>query len=161
KLTGNDQLGKALTEVDQSATTLVVNLPPTFDPTPDQAVDFNDPLTFTVTAHDPEAIDTLTMSASGLPAGLNFVDNGNGTLTVSGTPTATPGAYSVTVSVDDHHHTSPVTQTIRVTVNKEESSVSSTTGLQVLAAGSPVNLSATLTDPDGGAPIGGKTVMIT
>jgi hypothetical protein len=100
------------------------------------------------------------MTATGLPTGLTATDNGDGTLTISGTPTADPNTYTATISVDDHHHLSPVTQQVSITINKEEASVSSTSALQVLASGSSVNLSATLTDPDGGAPIAGRSVSI-
>jgi hypothetical protein len=56
---------------------------------------------YTVTASDADG-DTLTLSASGLPDFVSFVDNGNG----SGTFTFAPGfddegSYSITVSVSD------------------------------------------------------------
>ena len=40
----------------------------------------------------------LTETAGTLPAGLTFADNGNGTGTITGEPTATPGTYPVSVS---------------------------------------------------------------
>jgi hypothetical protein len=70
-----------------------------------------------VSASDPDAVDTLSFSASGLPAGLSLVDNGNRTATVSGQPIAPPGDYNVTFSVSDGHN-APVTGTVKITIAK-------------------------------------------
>lgn len=46
---------------------------------------------------------TVTLSASGLPSGLSFADNGNSTGTISGTPNAVTSstASSVTLTATD------------------------------------------------------------
>jgi FtsP/CotA-like multicopper oxidase with cupredoxin domain len=70
-----------------------------------------------VSATDPDAVDTLSFSASGLPAGLSLVDNGNRTATISGQPIAAPGVYNATLAVDDGHNP-PVTGTLQITIAK-------------------------------------------
>ncbi len=155
----NDSTGAAQPAIVRTATTTVVNQQPTLTVPGPQTVDFNDPLGFGITTSDPEG-DAITLSASGLPSGLAFTDNGNGTGTVSGTDTAAPGVYTVTFSADDHHHVSPVTATVQITVNREEAAIAYTGDLTA-DYHDPAAVSATLTDPDGGAPIAGKPVTFT
>lgn len=63
-----------------------VNEAPVFTSSPVTNIEANQPYTYTVTTSDPEN-DPLTLSANTLPSWLTFVDNGDGTATVSGTPT--------------------------------------------------------------------------
>jgi hypothetical protein len=156
----NDSTGTAQPTITRTASTTVANAPPTLSLPGPQSVDFNDPLSFGISASDADSGDTLTLSAVGLPAGLTFTDNGDGTGTVSGTDTADPGTYVVTFSADDHHHLSPVTGTVTITVNQEESALAYT-GALTADYHDPAVVSATLTDPDGGAPIAGKQVTFT
>src|SRR5262249_13770803 len=107
-------------------------------------------LTFGISATDPDSGDTVSLSASGLPAGLNFNDNGNRTGTVSGTITADPGAYLATFTADDHHHPTVVTDTGPITVTQEETTTTYT-GPPVIAQGFPVTLKAKLQE-DGTTP---------
>ncbi len=155
----NDSTGTAQPSITRTASTTVVNAPPTLSLPGPQSVDFNDSLSFGVSASDAEAGDTLTLSASGLPAGLSFTDNGNGTGTVSGTDTADPAVYTTTFSVDDHHN-APVTGTVQITVNQEDSQVTYT-GALTQDYHDPFTASVTLRDPDGGAPIANKPVTFT
>ncbi|MBE1465086.1 M12 family metallo-peptidase [Kibdelosporangium phytohabitans] len=65
-------------------------------------VQYSDAAAFPVTATDPDTpAEGLTASASGLPAGLALTQSGPGSWTVSGTATAAPGEYPVSVSVTD------------------------------------------------------------
>jgi FtsP/CotA-like multicopper oxidase with cupredoxin domain len=96
-------------QIDNTAPTLV--LPPA------QTINAGSLASFDVSATDPDAVDTLSFSASGLPAGLSLVDNGNRTATVSGQPIAPPGDYNVTFSVSDGHN-APVTGTVKITIAK-------------------------------------------
>ncbi len=71
--------------------------------------------TSTVTVSDPDVGDTLVIAAPLKPAWLTFTDNGNGTATLSGTPTnADVGPHAVTLEATDG--TTPVQQTFTVTV---------------------------------------------
>jgi hypothetical protein len=57
------------------------------------------------------------VSASGVPAGLNFTDNGNGTATMAGTPlTGTGGVYSVVINASST--AGVVSQNFALTVNE-------------------------------------------
>ena len=94
------------------------NQPPTITGASGTVV-YSDPITpFNVTYADPDAGDTLTVTASGLPAGLSLTDNHNGTATVSGTDTAVPGSYPVTYTVNDGHNPDVTAQGV-ITVTKE------------------------------------------
>ena len=128
----------------------VVNTPPTLHLPGPQSQDYHDALTFGISATDPDSLDTVSLSASGLPAGLSFVDNGNRTGTVSGTITAVPGTYVVTFSADDHH-APPVTATLTITVTREETTTTYTGPTVILVGGSGVTLTATLLE-DGTTP---------
>jgi hypothetical protein len=102
----------------------------------------------------------VSLSASGLPSGLNFTDNGDRTGTVYGTITATPGVYTATFTADDHHHLSPVTQTVQITVTKEETTTTYT-GPTVVAQGFPVTLKAQLLEDGTTPPVpSGQTVTL-
>jgi hypothetical protein len=57
---------------------------------------------YDVIATDPNAGDTLTISATDLPAWLSLVDNGDGTAELSGTPSEGDiGAHAITLEVED------------------------------------------------------------
>ena len=138
---------------------VVVNTPPVLTVPGAQTVDFNDPLTFGVSATDANAGDTLAFSASGLPAGLTLTDNGNRTATVSGTVSASPAVYTATISVNDGSNPA-VTATVQITVTKEQTAIAQS-GTFTQDYNDPYTASATLTDPDGGAPIAGKSITFT
>ena len=64
-------------------------------------VDEGQNLNFTVTAADGDS-DPLTLTASGVPAGASFLDNGNGTGAFDWTPNSNQaGTYTVTFNVSD------------------------------------------------------------
>ncbi|MCP4303783.1 MAG: hypothetical protein GY788_02675, partial [bacterium] len=74
----------------------VPNTPPAISNPGNQASETGDSVTLAISAGDADG-DTLTYSASGLPAGL-AIDGGSGV--ISGSP-STAGDYTVTVTVDD------------------------------------------------------------
>ena len=96
-------------KIDNTATSLVVPGP--------QSVRAGAQKSFDISATDPDAVDTLTFQASGLPQGLSFHDNGDRTGTVLGQVTAPPGNYLVTYSVSDGHN-APVAAQRLITVTK-------------------------------------------
>ena len=102
-------------------------------------------LTFTVAATDADG-DTLTYSASGLPAGANF---DAGTRTFSWTPGYDQaGPYSVTVTVTDG--TTPVSETIAITIgNTNRAPVLAPIGAKSGAEGSLLTFTVAATDADG------------
>jgi|GEM_PF-3484074 len=82
-----------------------------------QSVEYGSALSFDISAIGAVAGDTVTIQADGLPAGLAFTDNGDGTGRVSGTVTDTAGLYtaSFTASVDEN---SSVVGTVPIDVIK-------------------------------------------
>ena len=60
---------------------------------------------------------TLSETATTFPAGLTFTDNGNGTGSISGTPT-TPGSYPVTVTATNSQDDSSASLVVTITVDQ-------------------------------------------
>ncbi len=91
--------------------------------TVDQAPSFTSAATVTETAGAAFSFSVVTTGypvpalsmTNSPPAGVSFVDNGNGTGTLSGTSAVSPAAY--TVQVNAANATSTATQTIALTVN--------------------------------------------
>jgi FtsP/CotA-like multicopper oxidase with cupredoxin domain len=96
---------------------LIDNTPPTLVLPPAKTINAGSFASFNASATDPDAVDTLSFSASGLPAGLSLVDNGDRTVTVSGQPIAPPGNYTATFTVSDGHNP-PVSGTLAITIAK-------------------------------------------
>jgi hypothetical protein len=81
-----------------------------------QTVDEGQLLSFTVTATDADG-DHVTLTASGVPSGATFTDNGNNTGTFSWMPGSTQsGTYSVTFAGDDGNGGTGTATTV-ITVN--------------------------------------------
>ena len=94
---GNDSASVDVTVASGS------NLPPLLDPILNEVVTEGQPLTFDVSASDPEGT-TPVLSVTGLPGTATFQDNGNETGTFSWTPAigdAVEGPYSVTFTATD------------------------------------------------------------
>ena len=94
------------------AFTLTVANPPAFTSAATLTETAGTAFTFTVAT---TGYPTATLSAPGLPAGVSFSDNGNGTGALSGATTVAAGTYSVTVTAANSGGT--VSQTIALTVN--------------------------------------------
>ncbi|MGZ4411664.1 MAG: Ig domain-containing protein, partial [Gaiellaceae bacterium] len=155
----DDSTGTARTAIVRTATTTVDNAAPTLNLPGAQSQDYHDALSFGISATDANAGDTVSLSASGLPAGLSFTDNGNRTGTVSGTITATPGPYLVTFSANDHHHLAATTGTVLITVTREETTTTYTGVTGPVLDGSTVVLSGVLKEDDT-TPIAGRTLTM-
>jgi hypothetical protein len=95
----------------------VANVPPVLSVPGAQSVPYGGQLGFGVSATDVEAADKLTLTASGLPAGLSFTDNGDGTGVVSGVVTAPAGTYTARFIANDGYSDSQV-GTVQITVTK-------------------------------------------
>jgi hypothetical protein len=77
------------------------NRPPVIEDIPNQVVKETEPLELVVTASDPDG-DPITLTATGLPAGATFTDNGDGTATLRYTPNhGDAGTYNIEVTADD------------------------------------------------------------
>ncbi len=78
-----------------------VNDAPSFTSSPVTSAAQDALYSYTIDATDPDG-DPLTIDATTLPAWLTFTDNGDGTATLSGTPTDTEvGSHSVVLSISD------------------------------------------------------------
>jgi len=93
------------------------NNPPILDPIGNKTVNEGDPLAFVVSASDPDGPAPLTLTASPLPNGATFTDNGDGTGDFSW-PNATPAdSYQVTFTASDAFNPPGVdSETITITV---------------------------------------------
>jgi FtsP/CotA-like multicopper oxidase with cupredoxin domain len=141
----------------QAVFALKINQPPVLTVPGPQSEDYHDVLSFPISAIDPDG-DPIVLGATGLPASLTLLDNGNGTGTVSGTLTVTPAVYTATFSASDGHNPA-VKKTVQITVTKEETTLTYT-GPTVFLNGGNALLSAVLKE-DGVVPIGGRTVSFT
>jgi hypothetical protein len=141
----------------------LAHLPPTLQVPADQTVDHGDKVSFTVTATSPELGAHLVLTATGLPNGVTFTDQGNGTGVVSGAADVPAGGYTMTFSVSNGYNP-PVVQMVKLTVNREIAVVSPSNlnpTVKMVTSSSPVLKAVTLraslrevTDPNGYADIG-------
>jgi len=127
-----------------------VNHPPVLDPIGDKSVDENQNLSFTVTASDPDSGDTVTLSATGLPAGASFTP---GTGAFSWTPTyEQSGTHDVTfTATDDGTPNLDDSETITITVNNvNRPPVLDPIGDKSVNENEDLSFTVTASDPDSG-----------
>ena len=94
--------------------TFTDNPPPTVDPIPGKTVLVGQSVTFQVKATDTQG-EPLTLSASGLPEGATFEDNGDGTGTFTWRPGITQtGEFTITFIASDGTGQGSATVTIQV-----------------------------------------------
>lgn len=135
-----------LSNIASAATASSGNRAPVFQTIGDKAVAENATLTFTVGASDGDG-DTLTYSASGLPAGASFTP---ATRVFTWTPTNTQsGTYWVRFGVTDGQI--PITQTIAITVAEvvNHAPVLAAIGNKNTNEGVLLSFSISATDSDG------------
>jgi len=165
----NDSTGTAQPTITRTASTTVVNAAPVLGALTDQTVDYHDALSFTVSATDSNAGDTLSFDASGLPGGITITDNGDRTATIAGTDTGIPADFIVTVSVDDHHHTTATSGTLTIHVRREETTTTYNGQTVILAGSTGATLSVQLqedgtndndSDPGTAAPDAGRSLTL-
>ena len=124
------------------------NHPPTFTSPGDKIVDEGSDLSFTLEASDQDAGQTLTYSATGLPAGATL-DPETGAF--SWTPTEAQGGqvYTLTFTVNDGNSGGETSHTITITVNKVNSApVLAAIGDKNVNEESQLAFTATATDSD-------------
>jgi hypothetical protein len=132
---------------DTQSFTLGVDHVPEITSNPATAFAVGGQNSFTVTTSALPGVPTLRITESGaLPRGVTFVDNGNGTAMLSGSPaTGTGGIYQVTLVANDSIHLSArqafvliVYETPHITSGRTASFTVGTAGsFQVLATGFP------------------------
>lgn len=127
------------------------NTAPVLTPIGDQVVDEGASLVINLSASDVPG-DSLSFSATGLPAFAVFTDNLNGSATLILNPGFTDaGGYAVTLTVSDNGVPSlSVAETFTITVNDvNRAPVLSTIGNQSVDEGGVLNLLISASDPDG------------
>jgi LmbE family N-acetylglucosaminyl deacetylase len=92
---------------------------PAFTSAPSAGAKVGEPFSFTVTTEgDPAA--ALTLASGALPSGLAFLDHGDGTATISGTPAAAAapagGSLGYTLGLSASNSAGTVGQTLTITV---------------------------------------------
>ncbi|HEY8519460.1 MAG TPA: FG-GAP-like repeat-containing protein [Gammaproteobacteria bacterium] len=108
--------GGLRTEQPFTLTVANVNDAPVFTSTPVTTATGGTPYAYTVTVADPDVGDVVAITAAALPAWLTLTDHGNGTATLSGTPSdADAGAHAVSlVATDAGGATAPQDFTVSV-----------------------------------------------
>ncbi|HET9252233.1 MAG TPA: putative Ig domain-containing protein, partial [Candidatus Eisenbacteria bacterium] len=140
----NDSETITITVADQP------NAPPTLNAIGNKTVNEQALLSFTATATDPDAGQTLTFSlAAGAPAGAT-IGAASGIFNWTPTEAQGPGVYPITVTVTDNG-TGPLSdsETIQVTVNEVNvAPVLGTIGNRTVNEGALLSFTATATDAD-------------
>ncbi|CAG0962195.1 hypothetical protein ANAEL_00693 [Anaerolineales bacterium] len=154
QVTANYTVSDGLTSNTSTITLDVtpVNDPPAFTSVPVTSVNQNDPYVYNIVVNDPDVGDTLVINAPTLPAWLSFTDNGNGTATLSGTPSNSDlGSHTVVLRATDGVISVPVEQSFSVVVNDVNDAPSFTSAAVTSAGeGTPYTYNIVTTDPDAG-----------
>jgi hypothetical protein len=98
--------GWNIDDIKVTVTTLgSVLIPPTFTSTAPTTATAGQAFSYSITTADTDTAGaSRTLAASGLPAWMTFTNNGDGTATLSGTPSAS-GSATITLSVTDGSYT--------------------------------------------------------
>lgn len=126
------------------------SVPPTFTSTvPTSLMNAGTRFSYTAAASDPDtASSALVFAATGLPANVSLTNNGNGTATLSGTPSIS-GIYRVNLSVSDGSYTAfqPFTLTVLPAAGNSAPTIT-TTALPVATTEVTYNATLEATDAD-------------
>ncbi|WP_223692683.1 beta strand repeat-containing protein [Leifsonia poae] len=136
-LTADNAVGTA---ASQSFTLTVTEAPSFTGPTSVSGtigVPFSETVT---TGHAYPAVTTITIASGALPTGLTLADNGDGTATISGTPTGTGGDTDVALSASNG--VSPdASQTVHFLINQAPA-ITLPAAAQTVNAGNTVSFTA-------------------
>jgi hypothetical protein len=145
----------------------VLHIPTKITYTGPTSTDYNDQITLSARLNDDsapgsfsrgDALNNETLSFTLGAESCSGTTNGSGVASCNVTPTDNPGAYSVNVSFGGDEPTyEPSSSSTSFTLNQEESKLVYN-GPVTSHYHDTLTASATLTDPDGGAPISGKPV---
>ncbi|HEU4619989.1 MAG TPA: FG-GAP-like repeat-containing protein [Gammaproteobacteria bacterium] len=150
-----DQGGATATQ-DFKISVAAGNAPPSFTSTPTTDATADELYTYGVTTSDPNTGDTVTITAAAaLPAWLALTDRGDGTATLTGTPTATDvGDVTVKLQVADQTGAAgePQVFVIHVAAPAATNNPPSFTSMAVTTAtaGTAYSYAITTADPDAG-----------
>lgn len=126
-----------------------VNQPPVFDAIQDVSINEGEVLNIIISATDMDN-DLLTLTATGLPAGVTFADGGNGTGSLDLMPGYdTQGTYDVTFSVTDNINTGVSAEVKLIIGNVNRQPIWTPVGTQTAVLGEVLSVPVTASDPDG------------
>ncbi len=122
-----------------------VNRGPALEPIGNRSVTINEPLSFSVTASDPDG-DPVTLSVSGLPSGATFSDQ-----EFAWTPGSDQiGSYQVTFTASDG--TTQNSETVTIIVQRPNTApILAAIGSQSVSENEPLTFSINATDAEGDA----------
>jgi Bacterial Ig-like domain (group 3) len=131
------------------------------------AGDYHDPITVSATLVDPGASNapiaerSISFQLGSVPSdSCSALTDSNGTASCTITPTQAPGSYSLMASFAGDSTYQAGSDTQSFTIKQEESKLAYT-GETTADYHDAFTASATLVDPDGGAPIAGKPIKFT
>ena len=126
-----------------------VNVSPMFTSSPATRATQGTPYDYDITAFDPDPGDALAITSAALPAWLSLTDNGDGTATLSATPTATEvGNHAVSLVVTDASNASDV-QNFTITISDSNNAPAFTSpAVAAVAEGEEYLYLITTADPD-------------
>lgn len=146
RLTVSDPSGASAYQTKSVTISGNTNTAPQFSSTPVTAATEGSNYVYTVVTSDPDANTTLTLTAITKPSWLALSATGNGTATLSGTPTdANEGANMVVLEVSDG--TATTRQTFEVIVSNAPPRILSFAGTFSGNAGQTLSYSANASDP--------------
>ena len=132
QITATNSVGSATQSL-----TIVAGLSPTFSSATSATATVGTSFSFTVST---TGYPSATISATGLPAGLSLTSNGNGTATISGTPTAAAGP--VQVSLTATNALGNATQILTITVDGTPAFTSATSASFTMGTTSSFTITA-------------------
>ena len=149
------EVSDGVTTVSESVTIDIndINEAPTFTSSAITSATEDVLYSYLITANDVDDGDTPSFSAITLPAWLTLVDNGDGTATLSGTPTNDEvGGHSVDIQITDGSLTTNQAFTLTV-VNVNDDPVFTSSNTFSIAENQTAVGTVTSSDVDGGAPL--------
>jgi hypothetical protein len=149
RVTDNGTPSRSASETITITVAAAANPPPVLSPIGNKTVNEGTPLTFTATATDPDAGQTLTFSLLNAPTGAS-INASTGVFSWTPTESQGPGSFSMTVRVTDNGSPNLFDEEqITVTVNEVNvAPVLAAIGNRTATAGSPLTFTATATDAD-------------
>jgi hypothetical protein len=139
--------GILTTTQDFTITVANINDPPVFTSSPVTDATQDVAYSYAVTTNDPDA-DTVTITAPTSPAWLALTSTGNGTATLSGTPTFSDvGTHQVQLVVSDGEFTAQQDFTITV-ANVNDAPLFTSAPVTAATEGSSYSYTVTVVDPD-------------
>jgi hypothetical protein len=155
--THDEVVASAFSSVTFTAGSPPPNSPPSLNLPGPQTVRVGNTLTFGVSATDPDASDTLSLTATDIPSGATFTPNpatgnpANGQLSFTPVQSQAGQIFTVTFTAKDSHGAT-ASGAVAITVvsaDQNHPPILSVPGPQIIGVGQTLRFIVTATDPDG------------